>query len=247
MQHAGRTATTSSPCIKLQAAPLYAHSGGNMVAMAEEAFAVHNITDNRHKMLEIRMALTQEVRGLTAHLTTGHSNDDLEKLTTYLRKYGARTDVQMLRAMVAKRPTGDKTPTEHLHALRLEFGTKPETLTLLRRIFEDSLAPHIAALLASEKLIDIDSYADRANELYVLYVPNAATTVATVITSEISFCNNELLQALKALTSQVTSLTNDINSIKARSAHEEAQHYADNYEANAVSHQPQASAYRQPP
>ena len=28
------------------------------VAMAEDAFAVHNITDNRCKMLEIHMALT---------------------------------------------------------------------------------------------------------------------------------------------------------------------------------------------
>ena len=82
--------------------------------------------------------------------------------------------------MVAKRPIGDKIPTEHLHALCLEFGTKPETLTLLRRIFKDSLAPHIAALLASEQLIDIYSYADRANELYVLYAPNAASTVRSI-------------------------------------------------------------------
>ena len=97
--------------------------------------------------------------------------------------------------------------------------------------------------MAAEKLIHIDSYADRANELYV---PNAPTTVATVATSEISFCNNELLQTLKALTSQVASLTTNINSIKARSAHKETQHCADNYEANAVIHQPQVSAYRQP-
>ena len=133
------------------------------VAMAEDAFGVHNITNNRRKMLEIHMALTQEVRALTAHLATGHSNADFEKLTTYLRKYGARTDVQKLRAMVAKRPFGDKTPTEHLQALRVEFGTKPETLNLLICIFGDSLAPQIAALLASEKLVDIDSYPDRAN------------------------------------------------------------------------------------
>ena len=116
------------------------------VTMAEDAFDVHNITDNRKRMLEIRMALTQEVRALTAHLTMGHSNEDFKKFTIYLKKYGTRTDVQKLRAMVAKRPIGDKTPTEHLHALRLEFGTKPYTLALLRRIFEDSLSPHIAAL-----------------------------------------------------------------------------------------------------
>ena len=158
--------------------------------MVEDSFGVHNITDNRRKMLEIRTALTQEVRALTAHLTTGHSDMDYEKLTTYLRKYGTRTDVQKLRAMVAKRPIGDKTPTEHLHALRLEFGTKPEALNLLRRIFEDSLAPHIAALLASEKLLDIDTYADRANELYILDEPNAQTTIAKIIaTSEVTFCN----------------------------------------------------------
>ena len=46
------------------------------VAKTEDAFAVHNITDNRRKMLEIRMALTQEVRALTAPLTMGHSDDD---------------------------------------------------------------------------------------------------------------------------------------------------------------------------
>ena len=130
--------------------------------MVEDAFTVHNLTDNRRKMLEVRMALTQEVRSLTAHLTTGYSNDDYNKLTTYLRKYGTRTDVQKLRAMVAKRPIGDKTPTEYLHTLRHEFGMEPETLATLWRIFEDSLSPHIAALLASEKLLDTNTYSDRA-------------------------------------------------------------------------------------
>ena len=128
-------------------------------------------------------------------------------------------DVQKLRAMVAKRPIGDKIPTEHLHALCLEFGTKPETLTLLRRIFEDSLAPHIAALLASEKLIDIYSYADRANELYVLYEPNTASTVATIATSGLSFANTELMRTLKALSTQVASLSTKVDNIEARSAH----------------------------
>ena len=47
--------------------------------MVEDAFTVHGITHNRRKMLEIRMALTQEVRALTAHLTTGHTEDDYKK------------------------------------------------------------------------------------------------------------------------------------------------------------------------
>ena len=139
------------------------------------------------------MALTQEVQALTAHLTTGHTDNDYLKLTTYLRKYGTCTDLQKLRAMVAKRTMGDKTPTEHLHALHLEFGTKPETLRLLKRIFEDSLAPHIAALLASDTITDIDTYTDRATELYILCEPNSTNTIAKIATSEVTFCNEELL------------------------------------------------------
>ena len=186
------------------------------VTMVEDAFAIHKITDNRYKMHEIRMALTQEVRALTTHLTTGHTNADYAKLTTYLRNYGSRSDVQKLRAMVAKRPLGDKTPTEHLHALRAEFGTKPETLVLLRRIFEDSLTPHIAALLAIERIDDIDSYADRASELYILYEPST-TTVANIAATELTFSNNELMQTLKTLSSQMASLTAEVNLIKSPS------------------------------
>ena len=182
--------------------------------MAEEPFAVHNITDNRRKMLEIRMALSQEVRALTAHLATGFTNDEYKKLTTFLSKYGTHTEVQKLRTMVAKRPIGDKTPTEHVHALCLEFETKPETLPLLKRIFEDSLAPHIAALLSSENITDIDTNADRASELYVLYEPVADTTVAKVAISEVTFANEELLQTLKNLTNQVASLTSDFSMFK---------------------------------
>ena len=152
---------------------------------AEIWVTIHNITDNHRKMLEIRMALTQEVCARIAQITTGHTNNDYVKLTTYLRKYDTRTDVQKLRAMVAKRPMGDKTPTEHLHALRLEFVTKPETLPLLKRIFEDRLAPHIAALIASENIMDIDTYADWASELYVLYKPVTQTTVAKIATPEV--------------------------------------------------------------
>ena len=178
--------------------------------MAENVFTVHNITDNGCKMLEIQIAITQELRALTAHLAMGQTDTAFNRFTMYLRKYGTRMDVQKLMAMVAKRPIGDKIPMEHLHALRLEFGTKPETLTLLRCIFEDSLAPHIAALLASEKLVDIDSYIDRADELYVLYAPNTASTVATVATSELSFENSELLRILKALSTQVASLSTKV-------------------------------------
>ena len=180
------------------------------VNIAENVFTVHNITDNGRKMLEIQIAITQEVHALTVHLAMGQTDTDYNRFTMYLRKYGTRTDVQKPTAMVAKRPIGDKIPTEHLHALRLEFGTKPETLTLLRRIFEDSLAPHITALLASEKLVDIDSYIDRADELYVLYAPNTASTVATVATSELSFANSELLRILKALSTQVASLSTKV-------------------------------------
>ena len=57
-------------------------------------------------------------------------------------------------------------------------------------------------------MIDIDSYADRANELYVLYAPNAASTVATIATSEISFANTELMQTLKAFSTEVASPLN---------------------------------------
>ena len=192
-------------------------------------------------MLEILMALTQEGRALTAHLTTGYTNDDYKKLTMYLQKYRTCTDVQKLRAMVAKRPIGDKTPTEYLHALRLEFGTKPETLPLLKRIFEDSLAPHIAALPTTENLTDTHSYANRASELYVRHEPITQTTIAKIATSEVTFCNEELLQTLKALTTQVASLTTDINAIKVQ----DNQKYQNSFKVSPVTYQPQAP-YRQP-
>ena len=110
--------------------------------------------------------------------------------------------------MVAKRLFGDKTPTELLHALCLEFRTERKTLPLLKRIFEDSPAPHITT---PENITDVDTYTNRASELYILYEPNTPTTVAKIATSEMSFCDNELLQTLKALTTQVASLTTDIS------------------------------------
>ena len=148
--------------------------------------------------------------------------------------------------MVAKRPIVDRTPTEHLHALRLEFGTKPETLPLLRRIFEDSLAPHITALLASENITDIDTYADKANEKYILYEPNNPITIAKITTSEMSFCNNELLQTLKALTTEVASLTADINKIKTSPPENTYHGGTETFDENTVDYQPQNSAYKQP-
>ena len=48
--------------------------------MVEDAFAVHGITNNRRKMLEIRMALTQEVRPLKDHLATGHNDKTMRNL-----------------------------------------------------------------------------------------------------------------------------------------------------------------------
>ena len=185
------------------------------------------------------MALTQEVQALSAHLTTAYTNDDYKKLTDFLRKYCTKTDVQKMRAMVAKRPIGDKTPTEHLHALQIEFGTNPQTLPLLKRIFEASLAPHIAALLAAEKIADIDSYADRASELYILSKPTAQKTIAQIATSEVKFPNEELLETLKNLTTQVTALTNDINVIKINNTSNS------NIETEVNQPQPQAS-YREP-
>ena len=61
------------------------------VNMAENAFTVHNITDNRRKMLEIQMTLTQEVRALTAHLATGQTDTDHNRFTTYLRNGRSKT------------------------------------------------------------------------------------------------------------------------------------------------------------
>ena len=150
------------------------------------AFAIHKITNQQRKMLEIRIALTEELRALTAHLWTPTTADPYNKLVSYLRKYGARSDVQKMRAMVAKRPIGDKTPTEHLHSLLLEFGSKSEILPILRRIFEDSLAPHIASLLAAEHIDDIDNYANRACELYILYEQTFETRIAAMEPAKIS-------------------------------------------------------------
>lgn len=63
---------------------------------------------------------------------------------------------------MAKQPMGDKTLTEHIHAMRLEFGTK-------QHIFEDSLEPHITTFIAGEHIDDIDGNVDRVTELYILY------------------------------------------------------------------------------
>ena len=125
--------------------------------------------------------------------------------------------------MVAKRPIGDKIPTEHLHALRLEFGTKPASLPILQRIFEDSLAPNVALLISAEKINDIDSYADRANELYILWEHFKSSAIAaiepvTMATTEVSFTHTELIETMKNLTKQVAFLSTEINHIKQNNA-----------------------------
>ena len=89
-------------------------------------------------MLKIRIALTQELQALTAHRWTPNTADPNNKRVSYLRKCGARSDVEKMRAMGAKRPIGDKTTTEHLHSLRLEFGSKPETLSKYLDVFSRS-------------------------------------------------------------------------------------------------------------
>ena len=82
--------------------------------------------------------------------------------------------------MVVSRPFGDRKPSEHLHALRLEFGEYPNNTSLLRRIFEDSLHTNIATLLAVEHIVDIDALAARADELYVTYPPTAVNLAQQV-------------------------------------------------------------------
>ena len=139
------------------------------VDMVVDAFVIHGITDKKRRMVEIRMALTQELRALTAHYHTPGVLDAYDKLVAYLRKYGVKMEVEEMRAMVAKCPMGTSTPTAHLQALKIEFGTAAESMHMLRRIFKDSLSPNIASLLAAERITDIDAYAERADELYILY------------------------------------------------------------------------------
>ena len=74
------------------------------------------------------MALSQEVRALSAHLTTAYTNDNYKKLTDFLRKYGTKTDVQKMRAMVAKRPIGDKTPNGAFACITNRIRDKPSDL-----------------------------------------------------------------------------------------------------------------------
>ena len=68
--------------IKLQATYLHANTGRDM-GQHRNAFAVHNITENRRKMLEIQMVLTQEVRALTAHLATGQTDQEYGRFINY--------------------------------------------------------------------------------------------------------------------------------------------------------------------
>ena len=187
------------------------------VDMVQDAFTIHGITDEKRKMLEIRMALTQELRALTAHITAEGVPDAYIKLVTYLKKYGARTEVEKMRAMVSKRPIGDRTPVAHLQALRVEFGGTPQTEPILLRIFEDSLSPSIASLLAAERISDIDAYAERAAELYILYQPardevGVNTLLAPPVAAPVS-SDPAILAALQAMNVKMDSLSERINKI----------------------------------
>ena len=82
--------------------------------------------------MKVRIAITQELRAQTAHFCNATTADAYNKMINYQRKYGALPDILKMRAMVTKLPIGDKSHTEHLHALRLEFGTKPDTVSILR-------------------------------------------------------------------------------------------------------------------
>ena len=185
------------------------------VDMVEDAFVIHGITDKKQRMVEIRMALTQEFRALTAHIHAPGVSDAYDKLVAYLRKYGVKTEVKKMRAMVAKCPMGNSTPTAHLQALKIEFGTAAETMPMLRRIFEDSLSPNIASLLAAERITDIDTYAERADELYILYRPardemiiDASSVQPAVVSVTASAVNSEpeVLSASKGITDKIDLL-----------------------------------------
>ena len=58
------------------------------VMMAEDDFAMHKITNEQRKKLEIRIAQIQELRALTPHLWKPNTADPYNKLVSYLRKYG---------------------------------------------------------------------------------------------------------------------------------------------------------------
>ena len=89
-----------------------------------------------------------------------------------LRRYNAHSEIQKTRALIGKQPIGINTPTMHLHALREEFGNGESIQPLLRQMLQDSLPHNIAPLLDTEHISDLDDYAERADELYIMYPPH---------------------------------------------------------------------------
>lgn len=73
-------------------------------------------------MLEIIIALNKELRSLTDNITENPIPGSYLLLTTYLRGYRAKSQIERERAMVVSRHIGDRKPLEHLYALRLEVG-----------------------------------------------------------------------------------------------------------------------------
>ena len=135
--------------------PFTPNHAASWVNIAERTFTAHGIVDENRKMLEIVIALNEELRSLTDHITENSIQGSYQKLIAYLRGYRARSQIERERAMVVSRPIGDRKPSEHLHALRLEFGIYPNNTSLLRRIFEDSLHTNIATLFSVEHIADI--------------------------------------------------------------------------------------------
>ena len=123
-------------------------------------------------MLEIRIVLTPELRSLTAHMTSQPTNNSYIHLVNYLRRYNSKSEIQKTRALIVKRPIGKSTPSMHLHALREEFGDGDGIQPLLRQMLQDSLPRNIAPLLDTEHIYDLDDYAERADQLYIMYPPH---------------------------------------------------------------------------
>ena len=162
----------TEPFIKLRLPVFTPNQADIWVDMVEDSFLIHRIEDIRRRMLEIRMALTPELRSLTAHMTSQPTNNSYIKLISYLRRYNARSEIQKTRALIVKRPIGKKMPTIHLQALREEFGNEDNIQTLLRQMLQDSLPRNIAPLLDTEHIYDLDDYAERADQLYIMYPPH---------------------------------------------------------------------------
>ena len=236
----------TEPFIKLRL-PLFTPNQADIwVDMVEDSFLIHGIKDLKRRMLEIRMALTPELRSLTAHMTSQPTNNSYIKLMSYLRRYNSRNEIQKTRALIVKRPIGKSTPSMHLHALREEFGDGDGIQPLLRQMLQDSLPRNIAPLLDTEHIYDLDDYAERADQLYIMYPPHempeptkglpgsaaAAESAAketeskktepeiAVITktdkTTSTTASNEIKVALSALSSSIQELTTRLDKIETK-------------------------------